>query len=234
MLPEAKSSVEWVDADTLPAFERPWRRHGDSFRLCQNRPAMAARRAVDRAPVIFETSADHMARTLQRRRHRADAADMVRRSDRFLQFRHLWLSDEAGRRSEARPADRRLAASTSRLVCRQAAYGLDGGGQDLCAGHACSASSLSAFLAGDRNFTVVFEPGPRRALQGFFWAAGKLVLSILDELRPVFEVCTPSANGWTPREVAGTARDRRGRCLASRPSRSRRATATCSPMSRIR
>jgi len=63
--------------------------------------------------------------------------------------------------------------------------------------------SLSAFLAGDRNFTVVFEPGPRRALQGWFWTAGKLVLSILDELRPVFEVCTPQADGWTHARLAG-------------------------------
>ena len=63
--------------------------------------------------------------------------------------------------------------------------------------------SLSAFLAGDRNFTVVFEPWPRRALQGLFWAAGKLVLPILDELRPVFEVCTPSPNGWSRERLPG-------------------------------
>jgi prolyl oligopeptidase len=63
------------------------------------------------------------------------------------------------------------------------------------------AISLSAFLAGDRNFTTVFEPKPRRALQGFFWSAGRLVLPILDELRPAFEVWTPPAQGsvqaWT-------------------------------------
>jgi prolyl oligopeptidase len=63
--------------------------------------------------------------------------------------------------------------------------------------------SLSAYLAGDRNFTVVFEPGPRRALQGFFWSGGKLVLPILDELRPVFEVCTPSASGWSRAGLPG-------------------------------
>jgi prolyl oligopeptidase len=61
---------------------------------------------------------------------------------------------------------------------------------------------LSAFLAGDRNFTVIFEPGPRRALQGFSWSAGKLVLSILDELQPVYEVLTPS-NGWARSSLPG-------------------------------
>src|SRR5207253_2114336 len=63
--------------------------------------------------------------------------------------------------------------------------------------------SLSAYLAGDRNFTVVFELEPRRALQGLYWAAGKLVLSILDELRPVFEICTPSANSWQRERLPG-------------------------------
>jgi prolyl oligopeptidase len=63
--------------------------------------------------------------------------------------------------------------------------------------------SLSAFLAGSRDFAVLFEPAPRRALQGLFWAAGRLVLSILDELRPRFEICTPSATGWSRETLAG-------------------------------
>ncbi|MBV8912798.1 MAG: S9 family peptidase [Acetobacteraceae bacterium] len=52
---------------------------------------------------------------------------------------------------------------------------------------------LQSFLDGERDFRIVFEPGPRRALQGFFWLEGKLVLSILDELRPVYQVVTPGA-----------------------------------------
>ena len=94
--------------------------------------------------------------------------------------------------------------------------------------------SLSAFLAGDRNFTIVFEPQPRRALQGWFWTAGKLVLSILDELRPVFEVCTPSANGWSARancrDFPRSGWSTSGVSTATKP----KAMATCSPISRIR
>ena len=67
----------------------------------------------------------------------------------------------------------------------------------------CSGSSLPAFLAGERDFTVLFEPGERRALQHFFWSDGQLVVSILDELQPVFEVLTPSANGWARSKLSG-------------------------------
>ncbi|MEY9425106.1 prolyl oligopeptidase PreP (S9A serine peptidase family) [Bradyrhizobium ottawaense] len=40
-------------------------------------------------------------------------------------------------------------------------------------------------------------------MQGLFWAAGKLVLSILDELRPRFETFTPSATGWSRETLGG-------------------------------
>src|SRR5262249_17931731 len=78
----------------------------------------------------------------------------------------------------------------------------------LIAGHDYPADtllgiSLAAFLAGQREFAVLFEPGERRALQGFLWTKGKLVLSILDELRPVFEVLTPSGTGWALEKLKG-------------------------------
>src|SRR5262249_1212670 len=41
---------------------------------------------------------------------------------------------------------------------------------------------FSAFLAGRRRFTRLFEPADRRALQGLFWCGDRLVLSILDDL----------------------------------------------------
>jgi prolyl oligopeptidase len=62
---------------------------------------------------------------------------------------------------------------------------------------------LSAFLAGRRDFTRLFEPAPRRALQGLFWAGGRLALSILDDLRPVFEIWTPSDRGWSASALPG-------------------------------
>jgi len=63
--------------------------------------------------------------------------------------------------------------------------------------------SFAAFLAGDRHFTKLFEPAERRALQGFFWSGGRLVMSILDDLKPVFEVLTPSDSGWSRERITG-------------------------------
>jgi prolyl oligopeptidase len=40
-------------------------------------------------------------------------------------------------------------------------------------------------------------------LQGFFWSGGRLVLSILDNLKPIFEVLTPSESGWSNERITG-------------------------------
>src|SRR5262249_32702148 len=60
--------------------------------------------------------------------------------------------------------------------------------------------------AGDRAFSVLFEPGGRRALQGLFWCGDHLVLSILDNLEPVFELRAPSPDGWTAAQIGGMPR----------------------------
>ncbi len=62
---------------------------------------------------------------------------------------------------------------------------------------------LDAFLAGSRDFTLLFEPGKRRILNGHGWNAGRLILSILDNLAPVFEVLTPTADGWARTTLPG-------------------------------
>jgi prolyl oligopeptidase len=63
--------------------------------------------------------------------------------------------------------------------------------------------SFKALMGGERRFAKLFEPAPRRALQGFIWCGGALVLSILDDLKPVFEVLTPAEGGWSWRRIAG-------------------------------
>ncbi|UPY37984.1 prolyl oligopeptidase family serine peptidase [Sediminicoccus sp. KRV36] len=73
-------------------------------------------------------------------------------------------------------------------------------------GHAADtllAIRLDAFLAGGRAFTVLSMPAPRRALSGFFWCDGRLVVAGLDELRPVFIILTPTPEGWSQASLPG-------------------------------
>jgi prolyl oligopeptidase len=108
---------------------------------------------------------------------------------------NLWLGNETGVKTRLDlPTDIWIEAHQDWLVVKRRAAWTVGG--QAYAPDTVLGIPLSAFLAGDRHFATVFEPAPRRALQSFFWSAGRLVLPILDELKPVFEVLTPSATGW--------------------------------------
>jgi prolyl oligopeptidase len=213
VLPQAKGGAGWFDADTLLLSSaygegmattsgygrtiRLWRRGSD----------------VNAAPVIFETASDHMAAYFE-----VDRTGVVPRVWFVEQLdffnKRIWIGDEAGaHKCLDLPTGIWMEAHQDWLVVKPRMEWTVGG--RTYAPDTVLGISLSGFIAGDRNFSTVFKPGARRALQGFFWTAGKLVLPILDELRPVFEICTPSADGWARQRLQGASRDRRGRCLAS-------------------
>ncbi|WFU14833.1 prolyl oligopeptidase family serine peptidase [Bradyrhizobium sp. CB3481] len=63
--------------------------------------------------------------------------------------------------------------------------------------------ALTDFLAGGRNFTVLWKPGERQALQYVFWSAGRLILYILNDLRPMHLVCELQEDGWAQWTLPG-------------------------------
>jgi prolyl oligopeptidase len=201
VLPEAKGGAQWFDADTLLLSSA----YGEGMATASGyaRAVRLWRRGtdVDAAPVIFETAADNMAAYCDIDRTGAGLRVwFVERLDFFNS--RIWLGDENGARSKLDlPTDIWMEAHQDWMVVKLRTAWSAGG--QAYAPDTVLGISLSAFLAGDRNFTVVFEPGPRRALQGFFWGAGRLVLPILDELRPVFDVWTPAAHGWTRTGIPG-------------------------------
>jgi prolyl oligopeptidase len=201
MLPEAKGRAVWIDPDTVLLSSA----YGDGMATTSGyaRTVRLWRRGqpVDRTPVVFETTADRMAAYCDV--DRTGPTPRVWFIDRLDFFNcNVWLGTETG--ASARldlPTDIWLEAHQDWFVVKPRSAWTTGGvtyAPDTVLG-----ISLSAFLAGSRDFTTVFEPGPRRSLQGFFWAAGRLVLSILDELRPVLEVCRPSADGWVRMTLPG-------------------------------
>jgi prolyl oligopeptidase len=201
VLPEAKGSVGWLDADTLllssafgegmattPGYARTirlWRRGTD----------------VGQAPVVFETTPDSMGVFTDVDRTAAAPRIWFVEQLGFFDV-NLWLGDETGAKTRLDlPTDIRTEAHQDWLVVKRRTAWTVGG--QAYAPDTVLGISLSAFLAGDRDFAVVLEPAPRRALQGLFWSGGRLVLSILDELKPVFEVLTPSATGWARTSLPG-------------------------------
>lgn len=204
-LPEAKGGADWLDADTLLLSSA----HGEGMATSSGyaRTVRVWRRGqpVDQTEMIAETTADHM--VIYGGVDDTGSAPRVWIVDQIDFFNHaIWLRDAAGSTTKLDlPTGIWLQAHGDwfAMKLRKDWTVQEQTQEQTYATDTVLGISLSAFLAGSRDFTVLFEPAPRRALQGLFWAAGKLVLSILDELRPRFEICTPSPAGWSRETVGG-------------------------------
>ncbi len=197
-LPEAKGGIDWIDRDTLllsSAFGP-----GMATNSGYARTVRLWRRgvAVADAPVLFEASAATVLWVW----------GSVDRMDR----KRFWFTERPGFFDlRLRPGD--VTGAGTRLdLPDDCAIDVEGDwlavkrrstwttGDHTYPPDTLLGISLSRFLGGERNFARLFEPGDRRALQYCFWSSGKLVLAILDELRPVFELHAPGAEAWA-REI---------------------------------
>jgi prolyl oligopeptidase len=200
-LPEAKGGAAWLDRDTLLLSSALG--EGMATQSGYARTVRLWRRESDplAAPVIFETQPEAMAVSADLDREAADERiEFVERIGFFDAV--VWIGDRRGAKTRIDlPTDASLEWHRGWLAAKRRTPWTVGGATyppDTVLG-----ISLAAFLAGGRDFTKLFEPAERRALQGFFWSGGCLVLSVLDDLKPVFEVLTPSETGWSRDSING-------------------------------
>jgi prolyl oligopeptidase len=200
-LPEAKGGAAWADRDTLLLSSALG--EGMATGSGYARTVRLWLRGTDplAAPVIFETAADHMAVWADDDREaEEERLVFVERIGFFDAV--VWIGDRSGAKTRIdTPTDAWVTWHRDWLaVRRRTPWEVDG---ETHPPDTVLGISFAAFLAGGRHFTKLFEPAERRALQGFFWSGGRLVLSILDNLKPVFEVLTPSEAGWTREPITG-------------------------------
>ena len=65
------------------------------------------------------------------------------------------------------------------------------------------AAKFDDFMAGRRDFEVLFEPDEHSSLAGVTWTRNHLVLNVLQDVKNRLSVLTPGANGWTRGEFVG-------------------------------
>jgi prolyl oligopeptidase len=200
-LPEAKGGAAWLDRDNL-LLSSAWG-EGMATNSGYARTVRLWRRGTNpsSAPIIFQTGAEHMGVWAELDRDYAEErVEFVERIGFFDAA--YWIGDRTGPKTRVDvPTDASIKLHRGWFALkRRSPWTI---GDETHPPDTVLGSSFAALLAGDRHFTKLFEPAERRALQGFFWSGGRLFLSILDDLRPVFEVLTPSANGWSRGSITG-------------------------------
>ncbi|MCL2428647.1 MAG: prolyl oligopeptidase family serine peptidase, partial [Alphaproteobacteria bacterium] len=200
-LPEAKGGAAWLDRDTvlLSSALGPGMATSSGYA----RTVRLWRRGTDpsAAPVLFETSAEHMAVSADVDREAEGERVWFAESLGFFDAR-ISIGDRTGPKTRLDlPTDVALQCHRGWLAARRrTAWTI---GERAYPPDTVLGMSLAALLAGEWPVTTLFEPAERRVLQGFFWCGGRLVLSLLDDLRPVFEVLTPGEAGWRREPLAG-------------------------------
>ncbi len=203
-LPEAKSSVEWIDLDTLyvgtdfgpgsmtdagyPRIIKRWPRGTPleaAVTVFEGQPqdtwAMAS---VDRTPG-FE-------RTL-----------FVRGMD-FYNSEHFLLQGEQLVKLDL-PTDASIsfmnsAGAAGDTLLLELRSDLMVAGRNWRAGSLLAADA-AAYLRGDRVFTLLFEPTPTRSLAGYTTTRSHVLINVLDKVASRLEEWRRTADGFVRREI---------------------------------
>ncbi|SDO58320.1 prolyl oligopeptidase [Methylobacterium phyllostachyos] len=200
-LPEAKGGAVWLDRDTLLLSSALG--PGMATQSGYARTVRLWQRGADplHAPVLFETAQSSMSVW--------GAADHPDGLERLTFTEQIGFFDAAlhiGDRSGARmrldlPTYAGVQLHRDHLSVRLRRPWVVNGVEH--AADTVLTISASGFLAGERAFEVLWRPGERLALQGVFWSAGRLIVNALEDLRPIFTVFEPGAQGWTRRSLPG-------------------------------
>lgn len=211
VVPLGKGSVKWLDRDHLLVASSAGAEMSTRSGYPRTVRLWCRGEAFERAQVVFETAAASMWVSMLVDRcapgHRIAPRDVLRERVWFIEELNrfnvnIWLGDRGGARTKLDlPADVAVEIRDGWLaVMRRSSWTI---GAATFAPDTILGISLERFLDGDRNFTVVFEPAARRVLKHFFWRDTFLVIAVLDDLKPVFEIVEPGPGGWSRTELQG-------------------------------
>jgi prolyl oligopeptidase len=199
--PEAKGGMDWIDVDHAfvytdfgpgtmtaagyPRIVKEWTR---------GTPLAAARTVYEGAAADMYIGARH------------DATPGFERD--FVERRIAFYNDELYlRRSDGTLAKVDAPNSAQKNVHREwltleLREPYSAGGRVYKAG-SLIATHFDDFMAGKRDFDVLFEPDEHSSLAGATWTRHHLVLNVLQDVKNRLSVLTPGAGGWVRSEFAG-------------------------------
>lgn len=201
-LPAAKTSVSWVDGDTLLVSTDT----GPESLTTSSYPAQTRRlergQELSEAPVVFEVPQDHLQAWAGRDHtpgfERTVAVDVI---DFFRSVTYLFgeLPDGGPVPIEV-PETVEVDLHREWLLLRpQERWEHEGAVHDP---GSLLVARLEDFLAGERELSTIFAPDVHTSLQGWSWTAGHLVLQLLTDVSS--EIRTVEPGTWRSEPMAGT------------------------------
>jgi prolyl oligopeptidase len=201
-LPEAKTSASWLDADRL-LVATPL--GGDEFATESGyaRTVRLWRRGTPfvEAPIVFEAEHAHIYAFGSRSTEIEKPRIFYGRALDFINS-EIFVEEAPGERRRIEvPTD----ASPSvfddwMLVSLRGDWEVGG---RTYRGGSLLVMSFAAFLAGVRDFTVLFAPTETSFLQGYDSTRGRIAFKVLDDVRSRIFIAQPDGTGWRIEQMKG-------------------------------
>jgi len=194
--PEAKGGMGWIDLDTVFVYTD----FGDGSMTSSGYPRIAKRwkrgTELATAETVYEGQADDMYIAATHDDTPGYERSFVSRTLAFYND-ELYLLGDGGtltRIDAPNSANKSVHKDWLLLELREP---LTAGEATFAAG-SLLAAKLDAFLAGERRFTVLFEPSDTSSLAGYGFTANHLVLNVLEDVKNRLSVLTPAAEAGQP------------------------------------
>ncbi|SDE09804.1 prolyl oligopeptidase family serine peptidase [Aquimonas voraii] len=194
--PEAKGGMGWIDLDTVFVYTD----FGDGSMTSSGYPRIAKRwkrgTELASAETVYEGQADDMYIAASHDDTPGYERSFVSRTLAFYND-ELYLIGDGGtltRIDAPNSANKSVHKDWLLLELREP---LTVAEITFAAG-SLLAAKLDAFLAGERRFTVLFEPSDTTSLAGYSFTANHLVLNVLEDVKNRLSVLTPAAEAGQP------------------------------------
>ncbi len=200
-LPEAKSRVAWIDADTIYVGTD----FGPGSLTDSGYPRVAKRwkrgTPLAEATLVYQARSSDMSASAHRDPTPGFVRDFVERRMTFYSSELFLL--RSGALVKVEKPDSAEAEIHREWLFLTLRDDWKAGGRAWPSG-ALLAIQLEKFLAGDRKFDLLFEPGERTSLDSFTPTRHRVLVNELDNVRNQLYLLTPGPGGWKREPLRGT------------------------------
>jgi prolyl oligopeptidase len=201
---EAKGGLGWIDRDNVYVYTD----FGDGTMTESGYPRIVKRwtrgTPMAEAEVVYEGKPDDMYIAAMHDHTPGYERDFVSRTLAFYND-ELYLVGEGGALSRIDAPNSANKSVHKDWLVLELREPYEAGGRTFPAG-SLVAANFDAFMAGGRDFTVLFEPTDTTSLAGVTATANHLVLNVLEDVKNDLRVLTPPADGsgdWARSDFAG-------------------------------
>src|SRR5690606_29498629 len=198
---EAKGGLRWIDQDTVYAYTD----FGAGSMTSSGYPRIVKQwtrgTPISEATVVYEGRPDDMYIAAARDHTPGYERDFVMRTIAFYND-ELYLRNADGSLTKVDVPNSTQKTVQREWLAVEPREPREVGGTTYKAG-SLLAAKFDDFMAGKREFEVLFEPTDTTSLVGSTFTKNHLVINVLDDVKNRLSVLTPGADGWTRSELAG-------------------------------